>query len=216
MKRLAFVLALAVVVAGFLFAAWQFRTQRAEDLGFLAQENVETFLRPHAPTLGPADAKVYLVEFTDPACETCASFGPIIKHLMDAHPGKVQLVIRYAPFHEGSVDVVRMLEAARMQGLYWETLDLVYRSQSAWTHHHRVLPGRLWQILSQSGLDMERMQTDMNDPGITALIEQDMADVQTLMVRKTPGIFVNGRPLEPFSADRLAALLADEVRASYP
>jgi hypothetical protein len=35
-------------------------------------------------------------------------------------------------------------------------------------------------------------------------------------VRKTPGFFVNGKPLEPFGERQLAALVEAEVRAQYP
>ena len=65
-------------------------------------------------------------------------FAPILKRLLDSYPGKVRLVVRYAPFHEGSGDVVRILEAARLQGRYWETLNLLYLNQGAWTVQHRV------------------------------------------------------------------------------
>lgn len=216
MKRSLFAIACLVLIGGFLLAAHQVRQQRSEALGFLAQEQAETFVRPHAPRYGPADAKVYLVEFTDPACETCAAFGPILKQLMAAHSDKIQLVIRYAPFHEGATDVVRLLEAARLQGMYWETLDLVYRTQAAWTEHHRVKADSLWLILAQqSDLDMELLSQDIENPAIQDIIEQDLADAQTLGVRRTPGIFVNGRPLEPFSVDRLQQLIEEEVAAAY-
>lgn len=216
-QKLIFAVTAVVVVAAFLVAASQFRQQRAERLGFMAQEFASTFVRPHSPTLGPDDAKVYLVEFTDPACETCAAFSQVLKQLMEAHPGKVQLVIRYAPFHEGADVVVRLLEAARMQDKYWPTLDLVYRSQRAWTQHHQVVPDRLWAILASHGdLDLERLRADMDDPKITDIIEQDLADAEKLAVRRTPGIFVNGRPLEPFGVEPLQRLIEEEVRASYP
>ncbi len=216
MKRSLFAVACLVLVVGFLLAAQQFRQQRSEALGFLSQERAETFVRPHSPRYGPEDAKVYLVEFTDPACETCAALGPILKQLMAAHSDKIQLVIRYAPFHQGATDVVRLLEAARKQGRYWETLDLVYRSQSAWTEHHRVQADNLWLVLAQrSDLDMELLRKDFEDPEILDLIEQDLADAETLGVRRTPGIFVNGRPLEPFGVERLRQLIEEEVATAY-
>jgi protein-disulfide isomerase len=109
-----------------------------------------------------------------------------------------------------------MIEAAGMQDKFWPTMELVYRSQSVWTENHRVNPGRLWQVLSQAGLDMERLSSDVNDPKIMTIIQQDLADAEALFVRQTPGIFVNGRPLEPFGAEELKALVADEVRAQYP
>ena len=68
-------------------------------------------------------------------------------------------------------------------GKYWETLDRLYRSQSLWTQHHQVRLDQVWQLLATVGLDLERSRADMNDPRITAIIEQDLADAETLGVR---------------------------------
>lgn len=216
MKRLVFAVACILVVAGFLVGASWFQERRAERLGFMAQENASTFVRSHSPTIGPEDARVVLVEFTDPACETCAAFSPIVERFLAAHPGKIRLVLRYAPFHEGSDLALRVLEAARLQGRFWETLDLLYRNQRVWTRHHQVLPDRLWLVLTQTDLDLERLRADMADPGIDAILEQDLADAAALGVRKTPGFFVNGRPLEPFGERNLEAMIEAEVRRQYP
>lgn len=216
MKRTLFAVTAIALVVIFVLAAWWYRDQRAERLGFMAQEQAELFVRPHSPVLGAEDARVHLVEFTDPACETCASFSPFVKHFVDQYQGRVRLVVRWAPFHEGSADVVRVLEAARLQGRFWETLDLLYRTQRMWTHHHRVHIDRVWPLLPQAGLDVDRLRQDVDDPRITAIIEQDLADAQALGVQKTPGFFVNGRPLQPFGLDPLAQLIATEVAESYP
>ncbi|MDH3403542.1 MAG: DsbA family protein [Acidobacteriota bacterium] len=216
MKRNLFIVTCLILILGFWFGASQLKKQRAEKLGFLAQERASTFVRPHSPALGAEDAGVYLVEFTDPACETCAAFSPFVKQFMDRNPGKIRLVIRYAPFHEGSSDVVRVLEAARMQGKYWETLDLLYRSQNMWTQHHQVRLDQVWRLLPAVGLDLERLRADMRDPSITAIIGQDLADAETLGVRLTPGFFVNGTPLEPFGLEPLAALINAELSEAYP
>ena len=199
MKRLIFAGSCIVVVAGFLFAASWFKGRRAEQLGFLAQEYASTFVRPHSPVLGAKDATVV-----------------IVKRFMAAHPEKIQLVVRYAPFHDGSSGAVRVLEAAKMQGKFWQALDLLYQNQQVWTQHHQVLPERIWQLLPQVGIDLQRLEMDMGDPRVTAVIEQDLADAQALGVRKTPGFFVNGKPLEPFGERQLAALVEAEVRAQYP
>jgi hypothetical protein len=37
-------------------------------------------------------------------------------------------LIRYAPFHDGADYFVKILEAAKKQGKYWETLDIMYRT----------------------------------------------------------------------------------------
>lgn len=216
MKRALFAGSILVLVVGFWLGALYYKEWRTAELGFLAQESASTFVRPHSPTLGSEDARVYIVKFTDPACETCAAFSKYTKEAMDAFPGQVRFVVRYAPFHAGADDAVRILEAARLQGKFWETLELLYRRQNTWTRHHRVLLDEIFPLLSEVGLDVERVKADMMDPRITAIIEQDLADAKELGVRRTPGYFVNGKPLEPFGARPLGALIKAEVRAQYP
>lgn len=55
----------------------------------------------------------------------------------------------------------------------------------------------------------------MNDPEIAKLIKQDLADAKTLNVRKTPGFFVNGKPLPRFGYNQLKKLVESEIRANY-
>ena len=215
MKRTVFVATVLVLIATFYFGASYYKTWRAEELGFMAQDNASTFVRPHSPTLGNDDAKVYLVKFSDPACETCAAFSPYTKQALDAFPGQIKFVLRYAPFHQGSKEVVRILEAARKQDKFWQTLELLYSRQGFWTKHHRVVIDRVWSLLPEVGLDIERVKEDMNDPRITAIIQQDLADARSLGVRKTPGFFVNGKPLQPFGSGPLAALVKSEIRTHY-
>jgi protein-disulfide isomerase len=207
--------ALALVV-GFVVASSLYKSQRAKELGFLAQENASTFVRDHSPVLGDPAAKVYIVEFTDPACETCAAFSGFLKQAMAAYPGKIKLVIRYAPFHEGAPDVVRILVAAKKLDKFWEALHVLYASQEQWTHHHQVIVDRVWPLLAGAGLDVGAIRAGMNDPAIDRIIEQDLADARTLGVSKTPGFFVNGKPLEPFGARELKGLIESELRANYP
>ena len=52
-------------------------------------------------------------------------------------------------------------------------------------------------------------------PAIVELIEQDLADAKTLNVRKTPGFFVNGRPLQVFGSQQLQDLVQSEIMAHY-
>lgn len=216
MKYLLFGVSCFVLIAVFVFATSSYKGRQAEKYGFLAQENASTFIRNHSPTLGSASAKVYLVEFMDPACETCAAFSPFVKRMLGAYPGKIKLVLRYAPYHQGADYFVKILEAAGKQGKYWETLDVMFKSQPYWASHHNPQPEKIWQFLPEAGLDLERIRKDMSDPAIVKLIEQDLADAKTLDVRKTPGFFVNGKPLQTFGSEQLLQLVQTEISASYP
>ncbi len=215
MKNALLAIASLVLIFGFMFVSSWYKDRQAEKSSFMAKENATTFVRKHSQTLGSDDAKVYIVEFMDPACETCAAFAPFIKQMMTANPGKIKLVLRYAPFHDGADYFVTILEAAKKQEKYWETLDAMFQSQSYWASHSNPQPQRVWEFLPQVGLDMERLKQDMKDPAITALIAQDVADAKTLNVRKTPGYFVNGKPLQEFGYQQLQDLVYSELREAY-
>ncbi len=55
----------------------------------------------------------------------------------------------------------------------------------------------------------------MNSNSVADVIMQDMDDARRLGVNKTPGYFVNGRPLEPFGYEPLEALIESELKANY-
>ena len=211
-----FGLTVLVLIIAFMFGSSYYKGKQAEKIGFMAQENSSLFVRDHSQTLGSDEAKVYLIEFMDPACETCAAFSPFIKQIMDANPGKIKHVIRYAPFHHGADNFVKILEAAKKQGKYWETLDVMYKSQRYWASHSNPQPQKIWQFIPQAGVNVEQIRRDMNDPAIAKLIDQDLADAKTLNVRKTPGFFVNGKPLQTFGSRQLLQLVQDELLANYP
>lgn len=205
------VLALVVFLLGVFF----YSQQQSQKTSQLAQDNSAALIRPHSPTHGNPSAKVTIVEFLDPACETCSAFYPIVKGLINANFGQVNLVVRYAPFHKGSDEVVKILEAARMQNFYWSVLEVVLKSQSVWASHAGPQPGLVWDLIKETGIDIAKAKVDVNDPRIAKIIEQDLADAKTLSVTQTPGFFVNGKPLIDFGSEQLKALVANEVRSSY-
>ena len=199
----------------FVLGVFIYKSQQAKKYGFMARENASTFVREHSLTLGSDDAKVYLVEFSDPACETCSAFHPFVKKLMAVNQGKIKLVVRHAPFHDGADYFVKILEAARKQGKYWETLDVMYKTQGYWASHHNPQPELIWKFLPSARLDLEKIRNDMKDPEIAKLIQQDLADAKTLNVRKTPGFFVNGKPLSSFGYKQLKELVDSEISKYY-
>ena len=215
MKYIIFAFSCLVLFVAFIFASTFYKDKQTEKLSFMAQENAAVFVRDHSQSLGSDDAKVYLIEFMDPACETCAAFFPFVKQIMNANPGKIKLVLRYAPFHDGADYFVKILEAAKKQGKYWETLDIMYKSQPYWASHSNPQPQKIWQFLPKAGLNLEQIKKDMTDPAIVKLIEQDLADAKTLNVQKTPGFIVNGKPLQTFGYRQLQELIQSEIRVAY-
>ena len=166
----------------------------------------------HAPSVGDANAKVHIVEFLDPACGTCALFYPMVKGWMAEVPGEIRLSIRHVPFHEGVDYVVRILEASRNQDKYWETLETLLATQSQWVQNHIVQPDRVLPAISSVGLDVERLQADMDSAEVRERMDKDFQDSKTLKVVATPEYFVNGRQLPSFGQEQLANLVREELQ----
>lgn len=201
---------MAFAVSAFVYEQSQLRKNKTADTP------VSELVRMHSPVFGAASAKVTIVEFFDPSCETCRAFYPRVKELVNAHEGKIKLVVRYAPFHEGSEDMIKILEASRMQDKYWPTLETVLRMQPQWASHANPQPDLIWDYLKENGLDIEKARKDASKETVAAVIEQDKTDLRTLNIKQTPTFFVNGQPLPKFGYEQLKALVEQEVKAAYP
>lgn len=87
--------------------------KKSKDFGFLATKEAESFVRDYFLRQGNLEAKVVLVEFLDPECESCRAFYSYVKKIMGEYPEQVQLVVRYMPFHKNSKYAIRVLEVVR-------------------------------------------------------------------------------------------------------
>jgi len=215
-KKTVFIVSAVLLLFVFMLGAFLYKSEKFDKSAKLAEQNQTLLAREYSPTLGPADAKVHLVEFFDPACGTCREFYPLVKDMMKANHDKIRLSLRYAPFHAGSDNVVRILEAARKQGKFWETLEVVLASQPRWAPNHRAEVELLWPQLGNLGLDFERIKRDMYAAEIDSMIAQDLADAKALNVTMTPEFFVNGRPLPDFGYAQLKKLLDVALAKAYP
>ncbi len=202
---------IVILFVAFLGGAYFYKSNQSKKIETMSKEQALLFQRPYSLVIGNEDAKVQLVEFLDPACGTCALFYPKVKELMKKHEGKIKLVVRYAPFHQNSNYAVKMLEGAREQNKFSETLELMFASQRYWTNNHVVEPQLLWRILPKAGLDMEKLNEFMNSSKADEIIKQDLADIQKLGIDKTPSFFVNGKPLQVFGWDNLVKLVESQL-----
>ena len=192
--------------AGGAYVLNQRRTTEAEaKAAATPAAETDLLVRPHSPSFGPADAPVTLVEFFDPSCEACRAYHPIVQAIRKQFPTQVRVVLRYTVFHEGSDEAVRILEAARMQDKFEPVLDAILEQQPGWALHDGPQMDVAWEIAGAAGLDLEKAESDKLFPGITGVLNQDMADVQALGIDRTPTFFLNGKKLENLSAESLVA-----------
>lgn len=181
--------------------------------------NTEALVRPDSYTLGSADAPVTIVEFLDPECESCAAFNPIVKKVLKEYEGKAKLVVRYMPLHPNSLTAATFMEAAGEQGKYWEAEDLLFEKQSEWGTKHGQSSSNQADIntlfkkyAADLGLDMDKMNSAFAANKFAAKIERDKKDGQSLGVRQTPTVFVNGKKLARLDENALKSLIDAELK----
>lgn len=215
-RRNLFVASAIALLLAFVVAMLLYKSEREQQPPPAATRSPQALVSEQSPTFGAADAKVHIVEFFDPACETCAVFFPHVKKLLETNPGRIRLTVRHVPFHQGSEQAVRILEAARNQGKYLPTLEALYAAQERWVVHHVVQADQVWSAVAGVGLDLEQIRREMNAPEIVRRVEADMGAARQLGVTKTPEFFVNGRPLPRFGLEPLQDLVQEELRRAYP
>lgn len=210
-KKITVAVLVAVVLSFFAFGMYSYQQRVKNSQQDKVSQPEARLVRMHSPVLGPVNAPVTIVEFFDPACETCREFYPIVKELLKKYPNDVRLVVRYAPFHRNSDLVVKMLEASKVQGKYWEVLDAVLADQPLWASHGEPNLYVAYQSAVRVGVDLNKALFDAQSPAVTAALKQDVEDLTALEVTKTPTFFVNGRSLPSFGAAQLESLVAEEV-----
>ncbi|MTH63841.1 DsbA family protein [Paracoccus shanxieyensis] len=160
------------------------------------------------PVMGNPDGDVTLVEFSDYNCGFCRRAAPDVAAVVASDPG-VRLVIHEIPiFGEGSQYAAAAALASQKQGKYAEF------HQALMAMRGRAEKASVLRVARQVGLDVARLERDMQSPEITARIEKSLELADTIGLVGTPS-FVSGERASFGALPRadLAELIA-EARAS--
>lgn len=170
-----------------------------------------TLIKSHSPIKGPFSAKVTLVEFLDPECESCAAMYPHVKKVSKEFEKDLRVDVRYMTFHGNSKYVANILEGTRAQNKYWEALELLFATQNKWANHHNPQPELIPEILKPLGLNMDKIIADAKSGKYDQQITEDMEDGRKAGVRGTPTFFVNGRMLEELGYESLRSSIQSKI-----
>jgi protein-disulfide isomerase len=213
-KRSITIITIVAVVLVFAFGASYYNNVVKKSGEPKTQKIVtdDSLVRTHSPIMGPENAPVTIVEFFDPSCEACRAFYPTVKQVMAKYPQDVRVILRYAPFHQGSDIAIGILEAARKQDKFEPVLEALLQKQPEWAIHGAPNLDRAWEIAGEVGLDVAQAKVVAAEPFVADVIAQDRADIRANNVRGTPTFFVNGGQVpfgpEPFNAAVDAAVAA--------
>ena len=156
-------------------------------LGLAASQAVAAQESP-PPALGPADAVLEIIEFSDFECPFCGRAKPVLDSLRARQGDAVRLVYRHFPLpmhaHAGPA-AQAAVEAAR-QGAFWPYHDLLF------THQDRLTDADLVGYADSLGLDTAAFAAALAGGTHAAAVAADVALGQGLGVGGTPTFFLNG------------------------
>ncbi len=156
------------------------------------------------PYIGPEDAPVTIIEFSDFQCPFCKRFrDQTLDSLLAAYQGKIRFVYRDFPISRIHPYAMKAAEAANCagdQGKYWEYHDILFQNQSEWSREG----AKMFPVYAEKlGLDLEEFKTCLDTGKYTEEVKKDVADGKAAGVGGTPTFFINGRVLsgaQPLSA----------------
>lgn len=212
-KSIIVISTIAVAVAVFVAGAYFYSSSQIYSAENLSSESARLLGREESPIYGEKSARVTIVEFLDPACEACRAYHPIVKQIVDSSFGQIKVRIRYAAFHQGSADAIRLLEAARVQGKFWPVLEVLFKTQRQWASHQNPNASLIWSLVEGTGLDLVKAREYAVSSEVDKVLALEMNDIKKLQVRQTPTFYVNGKLLTDFGESQLRSLVRSELRA---
>jgi protein-disulfide isomerase len=150
------------------------------------------------PSIGPEDAPVTIIEFSDYECPFCAKVEPTIMQVLEAYGDDVRFVYRDFPLdsHRDAQKAAEAAECADDQGKFWEYHDLLFANQG------NLGVSSLRQFASDLDLDVDAFNDCLDSDKYEDEVKKDFQDGQAAGVGGTPAFFINGQLVsgaQPFS-----------------
>ncbi|WP_162687701.1 DsbA family protein [Bradymonas sediminis] len=157
-----------------------------------AKVDVKDLALGNAPILGPKNAPVTIVEYSDFECPYCKRGDASLKEAIADYDGKVKVAFKHypLPFHKKAPGASKAAMAAGEQGKFWEMHDLLFENQRNLGSDDTYIG-----YAEKLGLNVEKFKKDLKNPEYQKIIDADMAQGSKVGVRGTPAFFINGERL---------------------
>jgi len=165
-----------------------------------------------SPTLGPEDAPVTLIEFSDFQCPYCARVRKTIYQLRDRYGDQLRIVFKHFPLeiHPKAPAAHVAAEAAHRQGKFWEMHDLIFANQ------REMSEDRYLAYAGALGLDIEQFQKDRRSLDVRTRVVEDAEQAIELGIFGTPAFVINGRIVSGAQRAEVFQKVIDEELARRP
>lgn len=169
------------------------------------------------PIVGPVDAPITIVVWSDYACGYCSRVQGTLDQLEQLYPGLLRWVHRTLPLDDEYTLAAEAAMAADAQGKFKPMHSRLFALRGRVTRAEAELVAR------QLGLDMMKFRADLDAGTYRKRLQKDVADAEVLAVTGTPTFFINGRVIIGSEPMRVFAEVVDEelaraeqVRAGKP
>lgn len=160
-----------------------------------------------APTFGPNDAGVRVVEFYDYGCSHCAEFLPQLDAVQAKYEGKISVTYMMYPLGAwpNSKSAAQAALAAHQQGKFKEMHHLLFAKA------HKHAEEDVMGYAKELGLDMAKFTADYK--AFASQVDSDHAQGQAAGVTSTPSIFLNDRKWEGIPTTKYLGMAIEEEQA---
>lgn len=142
------------------------------------------------PVIGPEDAPITIVEFSDYECPYCQRWHKeVYKRLFEAYPDEIRLVYRDFPLssiHPNATSAAYAANCAREQDVFWDYHDKLFDSELG------LNTEAYQEYASQLGIDTEAFSECLESGRYQQEVQADFDFAANLGVRSTPTFFING------------------------
>lgn len=180
---------LAVVVAFSSFAVAHARSHASAADASFDPNSIYRVSRGAAPSSGPADAPVTIVDWSDYGCGYCGSAQDTLARLELLYPGLLRWVHRGLPLDADNTIALELARAANAQGRFQPMHAKLYAL------HGRVDRAHAELIARELGLEMSTLRRDLDQGTHKPAIAADVEAAERLGISGTPMFFINGRPV---------------------
>jgi hypothetical protein len=146
-----------------------------------------------SPSKGPASAPITIIEFADFECPFCAMEAPVLEKAWNDRKTQVRFVYKFFPLsgHPHGEIAARAGIAAIAQGKFWEMHDKMFANRD------HLEQSDLDGYAKELGMDVAKMHADAQSQATTDRIARDKKLADSLDVKGTPTIYINGRDYDP-------------------
>ncbi|HVZ32672.1 MAG TPA: thioredoxin domain-containing protein [Polyangiaceae bacterium] len=142
-----------------------------------------------APSFGPENAKVTIVEFSDFQCPYCARASEVVHKIREQYADRVRFVFRQfpLPMHPDARLAAQAALEAQRQGKFWEFHDLLFAHQQELSREH------LEDYAKQAKLNVAELKKALDGGAEKAAVDADVKLGEGVSVNGTPTVFINGK-----------------------